>query len=62
MGDRATEPPPRKKGKRTARERFVFPLSPTSMDRVCGGFVPQSTKRCTNWALDLFFLVLTTVA
>ena len=40
------QPPPSKKRKTTKAlgDHFVTPLSPSSMDRVCRGFVPKNTK------------------
>ena len=50
------QPPPSKKRKTTKAlgDRFVTPLSPSSMDRVCRGFVPKNMKKATSWALHVF--------
>ena len=46
--------PPRKKRKAGIRDRFVAPLSPSSMERVCKGYVPKNTTKATDWALRVF--------
>ena len=37
-----------------AGSRFGVPHSPTSMAKICQGYVPPNTTKCTSWALRVF--------
>ena len=34
--------------------RFSSPHSPTSMEKICEGYVPKNTSKSTSWALRVF--------
>lgn len=42
------------KPKRRKVDRFTKPTSPSSMDRICRGYVPPNTGKATKWALKVF--------
>ena len=52
--------PPQKKAKTTpgcepGSSRFSTPRSPSSMTKICEGFIPKNTAKATTWALRVFF-------
>lgn len=34
--------------------RFAAPTKPSDLQKVCEGFVPKATQRCTNWGVRVF--------
>ena len=40
--------------KRKKLDRFAKPTSPTSMSKICEGYIPPNTGKATKWALKVF--------
>ena len=50
-------PPPKRKTLSLSLKkpsRFLFPTAADELRKVCQGYVPKSTERCTNWAVCVF--------
>ena len=60
MDDPEFEEPHTKKKKSamspSGRGKMLFapPKSPGNMSKICSGYVPPTTKRCTTWAVHMF--------
>ena len=50
-GTLAMEPEPKRK---KLDDRFSKPTSPSTMSRICEGYVPPNTGKATKWALKVF--------
>ena len=42
------------KRKKLERNRFAKPASPTSMSKICEGYVLPNTGKATNWSMKVF--------